>query len=288
MDSQRRVHAVWDVRNRQGLGEAVYYAMLESDHEQWSQPITLQTTKGGDYQAAWPSIVINKDELFVMYDYEFPPTRWMRRSRDGGQTWTSPIAPFAFLVGETGAPVFLNDSSNTLHLFFSMRTRDTTIGGLFHSQWLGSQWSAVDGIQTAAANSREVAPSRPAGVVSQGNVLLAAWRKDPALPGNGIWYSYVTVNSPELPLEALPTRDAKPTAAPTRVLPQPTAVNQHVNPLPDRDANLPTSSPQDSSDVSAQGVGQSQTSFIIWAAAFPVLAMIGFIVLMHARDRLRY
>jgi hypothetical protein len=42
-------------------------------------------------------------------------------------------------------------------------------------------------------------------VVSQGNTILVTWRTDLLSKGNGVWYSYKQVDTPELPVIELPS-----------------------------------------------------------------------------------
>lgn len=232
LDSRGSLHAVWTLKNRQGLGEAVYYAHLESGQKQWSLPTTLQTVRGGDYQADWAAIIYYKNELFVFYDYGSPPHRWLRRSSDSGRTWTTEVRPFASVTGEDGSPVFLIDGNSALHVLFANRTSDNRLQGLWHSQWLGDSWPEVEAV-VSGPGSAQFSPSRPQGVVVQGNVILVTWRIDPGLTPNGIWFSYASLDGPEQPVVPLPTAVATipPTVTPvkaTKVEPTPSATARPV------------------------------------------------------------
>ncbi len=272
LDSQDRLHVVWTVKNVQGTGNAVYYARLESDHKQWGLPIILQATKGGDYQADWASIISYKDKLFVIYDYGFPPQRRMRQSVDGGLNWTDSILPFPTLVGETGHPVFLVDGNNVLHLVFANRTSDNSVHALWHSVWQGNQWSPPDSI-VAGPLSPQFDPSRPQAVISQGNVLLATWRQDPGLNGNGVWYSYATLDEPALPTVVLPTAAPTSTAAPS-----PTIIGGLLAPSP-TNFPVPAVTPQVGGAPPLSG---NDTNMGILIAVLPVLLIL--IAIVVARN----
>ena len=199
LDDRGALHAVWDVPNSSGQAEAAYYSRLETDHEQWSVPVALATIEECLYKANWASVVPYNGELLAMYNCGGPPQRWVRLSRDRGATWTSPVVAFPDRIGENGAPIFLVDSANVLHVVFANRTRDSTTHGVYHSEWSGDRWSDPDAI-VSGPQGPHFDPGGVTGVVSQGNVLLVTWSQDPALSGNPISYAYTNLNVPELPL----------------------------------------------------------------------------------------
>jgi hypothetical protein len=227
LDEQGRLHVVWTVVNKAGNGEAVYYAHLESDHERWSRPFALQTVKGNDYEADWGAVVALPNELMVIYNYGFPPYRWARRSKDGGGTWSQPTIVMGNLKGENGLPIFAADSANNLHVVFANRTLDDKTVGLWHSEWKGDHWSESDAI-VAGAGTLQFNPDWPQAIIAQGNQLLATWRQDPGITGNGVWYSYATLTSPELAVENVPT------PAPTETVPAQSAAMLEPTLVPSR------------------------------------------------------
>ncbi|HEX9075792.1 MAG TPA: sialidase family protein [Anaerolineae bacterium] len=263
LDPQGTLHAVWTVKNRLGLGEAVYYAHLEAGQKQWTLPMTLQTVRGGDYQADWASIIYYKNELFVLYDYSSPSHRWMRRSKDGGRTWTDPVIAFTSR-GEYGHPVLLIDGSNTLHAILGNRTDDERLHGMWHTTWRGDHWDAVDPV-VSGPMSPQFDPNRPQAVVSQGNIILVTWRTDPGLTPNGIWFSYATLDAPEWPVVPLPTAVATtaPTVTPIKVTsiePTPSATARPVTGL---QTNSPPTPIADTSPATGVVLGILPAGFLL-------------------------
>lgn len=236
-DAQGRLHVVWTVVNKAGNGEAVYYARLGSDRKQWSLPLALQTLKGNDYEADWAFIIPFNDELFVIYNYGFPPRRWMRRSSDGGKTWTEPVVAFDS-KGEYGHAALVVDSANTLHILVGNRTSDDSLYGIWHGTWLGDKWSALEPVVSGPLTPT-FGPSHPRAVVVQGNTILVTWRTDPGQTASGVWYSSAALDAPELPTAALPTPVA--TGLPTPTL---TATPLPVSPTPTRAAVALLSTPE--------------------------------------------
>lgn len=224
-DDEDRLHVTWGMVDDSGIGQKVYYIRRETDGITWSKPYLIAAREGNDYGADWPSIINHQGQLILMYmdgtiPQGIPPTRWMRTSRDGGKTWTSPVQPFP-LVGENGSAVLLEDSNDTLHIIVANRVGEPAVGGVWHAVWLGNQWGEAELI---TARSQELAEfsgsysavsnaSRPNGVVSQGNVILSTWWHDMRdQPPSG--YSYTRLNAPELPLVPLPVVNVTPTLSP--------------------------------------------------------------------------
>ncbi|HLY27929.1 MAG TPA: sialidase family protein [Aggregatilineales bacterium] len=220
------LHAVWSTYSTEGQGRGTYYARLKLGQEQWSQPIELARTDSG-YGTQEPAIVENRGQLIAMY--YFPPKIFLRTSSDNGVTWTDPIAPFIH-VGNNGAGSFAVDSSDNLHLFWGQRiTGNPDIHGMWHSIWQSGHWSEPEAIVSGPLVSDHTGdkafdPTAAQAIVSQGNVMLVTWRSDFGLKGNGVWYSYSILQTPELPLatvapQANPNITAAPTVGSAKVVP---------------------------------------------------------------------
>lgn len=237
-------NAIWDVRNRSGQGREINYARLNLGDKHWSEPVTLAEVEAG-YGVLLPTIAEHRGELFVAYNGVS-----MRRSSDGGQTWTDPVKPFR-QVGVNGTMSFVVDSNDNLHFLWAQRvTGSPDIHGTWHSVWQDGRWSEPEAIVSGPAVSdsegdKAFDPFEVRAIISQGNVLLATWRMDPGLKGNGVWYSYLPLNAPELPVVPLPTVLPTPTllsvvtATPAR--PTPTAAPRPVfsdQPPPEAGASL--------------------------------------------------
>jgi hypothetical protein len=209
-DDTGNLHAVWSLISVRGLGQAIYYSRSNFTENQWSQPYLLAELEGDDYSTNFPSIIKHKDELFVIYQDDFPATRWMRRSKDNGQVWTSPVRPFLH-EGEYEAAVLLEDSNQTLHMILGNRIGNPEIHGMWHSFWTGERWTDLEPV-VSGPKTNLFDPSAPQAVISQGNVLLASWWMDTSsIYRNGAWYSYTELDAPELPVRPVPTLPPSPT-----------------------------------------------------------------------------
>jgi hypothetical protein len=198
VDPQGRVYAMWAVANESGNGDGVYFARLDAQTRQWTAPKLMAARDDGDYSTHSPTIIRSGDALLAVYQDGSPATRWMTQSLDDGETWSEPIRPFPH-VGEYGRAVMLYDSRNILHMVLGNRNGECC-HGMWHSTWDGNRWSELEPIVTGP-KTPSFDPSLPAAVVSQGNVILAAWWTDTGgLPRNGSWYSYAELDAPELPV----------------------------------------------------------------------------------------
>jgi hypothetical protein len=227
-DRTGRLHSVWAVNNLSGSGQAIYYAGTDSDFESWSKPIVLAKVGQADGglsgglidRVVWPSITSKDDGIILIYTVCSECERRMRRSFDGGETWSPPIEPF-MTRGDYGHARFIVDSNNTLHMILGDRARGHT---LWHSVWQADRWQEPSPIipvserllyERGDLDPRAYNPQRPQVVISQGNVILVSWEQDAGNCCNGAWYTYTTIDVPEIPVVALPAPTATPTFAPT-------------------------------------------------------------------------
>jgi hypothetical protein len=216
------VHAVWDVRDLGGNGRRIYYAGLNLDDQQWTEPVTLAEAETG-YGVLIPTVVEHGDEVIVAYSGVT-----MRSSKDGGKTWTAPVNPFR-QVGVNGAMSFVVDSNDDLHFLWAQRiTASPDIHGVWHSMWLDGRWTEPEAVVSGprvndASGYGSFDPYEVRAVVSQGNVLLVTWRTDPGPQNraNGVWYSYVVLEAPQLSQVPLPTALAIPVSTLTPTTPPP-------------------------------------------------------------------
>lgn len=212
------IHAVWALSDLTGNSRRVYHASLDANAAAWGSPQPLAESIG--YGANTPAIVEHDGSLMVIYHNDFPTTRFMIRSFDGGSTWSAPTRLFE-QVGSNGAAALVTDSADGLHMFFGNRVGTPAIHGLWHSVWMNDGWSApeavVSGPQVLVGPNNEEGfdPSYAQAVISQGNLLLVVWRHDPMAGPLHVWYSYRYLNTPAIPTQAVELPAATGTPVPT-------------------------------------------------------------------------
>jgi hypothetical protein len=224
-----QIHAMWNEITSSGQGRGIYYTTTKTGDPAWHTPIVIAEAESG-YGTNTPAIIEHNGTVYAFYNLN---GIMMRRSMDGGTSWSKPIGIFSRYVGVNGSLSLVVDSNGDLHLFFGQRiTGNPDIHGMWHSVWEGEKWSEPEAIVSGPAvadQEGETAfdPFEARGVVSQGNVLLVTWRSDPGLKGNGVWYSYKSLDAPELPIIGMPTPvQPKPTPELTSISPTPTQMAQ--------------------------------------------------------------
>jgi hypothetical protein len=198
------LHAVWNVFSTSGQGRGIYYARSR-DGSDWSDPILLAEASEG-LGTQTPTLVEYQNSLFALYN--LPPKIRMRRSLDDGLTWSDLATLFPRHIGVNGSLSAVVDGGDTLHLFFGQRIPGAPdIHGMWHSMWTHNRWTEPDTLikgpqVTDSVGFRSFDPFEARAVVSQGNVILATWRTDPGMKGNGVWYSYKVLDIPEAPVKS--------------------------------------------------------------------------------------
>jgi len=214
-----RLYATWVVLNRRAWGTSLYVATYDFDTRRWNDPVEVDHgVVGGILGIQSPSMIEYDGELFIMYDnglLDQGVVRLIRRSSDGGRTWTETIRPFPQHVGGNGPAAFVVDSNHDLRLFFGQRTVGAVkdqIHGMWYSEWHSGtkSWGGVNYIVSGPLvqdidTEKGFDPSLARATVSQGNLLMIVWRTDPGNGANGSWYSYTELDAPFYALQLLPT-----------------------------------------------------------------------------------
>jgi hypothetical protein len=234
------LHAIWGVYDVGGQGRGIYYARSKDGNE-WSEPALLAAASEG-LGTQKPTLIEYNHTLISLFI--MPPKITMRRSIDNGETWDNPSIIFPRHVGVNGSLSLVIDGNNDLHLFFGQRiTGNPDIHGMWHSTYRDNRWTEPDAIiegpqVTDVVNHKSFDPFQARAIVSQGNTLLATWRTDPGLDGNGVWFSYKSLNIPKLPV-------SQPATQPPQIVTltsTPSAENNHPNNMatetPDRNGSL--------------------------------------------------
>lgn len=221
MAEDGRLHVVWNVYNRRGAGVSGHYAHLNSDIGSWSEPLELDK---GDFALGiqFATLFAFHDEILLVYYNGISNQHYWRRSTDGGATWSTPALISPRHVGLNGPVSLAVDSNDTLHLFFAQRI-DPDTHGVWHSIWTGAGWTDLPAVVQGPRildpiGNNAFDPHSPWAVVVNGNLLFVTWATDGGA-GSGVWYSYITLGTPELAAIPLPsaapsTNQLLPTATP--------------------------------------------------------------------------
>jgi hypothetical protein len=273
VDGQGRVHVVWSVVNIQGLAEEIGYGRLDTTDLHFDQSATLARRSSDLDLMGWPSIISRGAELIAVYQNGFPPTRWMRRSEDGGKTWTEAAQPFPHIGGYETA-YLLKDSAGNIHMVTGNRQAAPEIHGMWHSRMIGNQWLPLEPIISGPMTTT-FDPCCVRAVISQGNVLLATWPQNVRQESlTGAWYSYIYLNAPAFPTAQpqLPTGSAQGADAAT---PELTSIPENVS---------ASATQTVSSAPAGVSYGRASPAILIFLGASPVLL---FVVVAFLKERER-
>ena len=214
LDKSNDLHVVWGLGNISGNSIAVNHRRLDTERMVWADTVELAIAISSEVDT--PSIIEYEGELFVIYHEGVPTTRHMLRSSDGGQSWSGPERLFLH-VGSNGAASMIVDGNNVMHMFFGNRLDSNGNHGMWHSVWLGNRWSEPKAIVSGQL-ALGFDPARPRTVISQGNTMFIAWQTEPGQIGRGTslgaWYSYSTLDAPEMPLVPFTSGSTSPAITP--------------------------------------------------------------------------
>jgi hypothetical protein len=273
------LHLIWNVYDVNGQGRGIYYAR-SPDGETWDQPIIFAEAEEG-LGTQTPTIIEYDEELIALYN--LPPKIIMQRSLDNGETWQDQAILFPRHVGVNGSLAPVIDGNNTLHLFFGQRISGSPdIHGMWHSVWENPRWTEPEAIikgpqvkDTEGPTSFDPFAART--VVIQGRVILTTWRTDPGLAdGNGVWYSFTVLDSPEIPVNPADTETnpvVSMTSVPSQDTPSPDGIATEFSV-----AIQPTVDSQ-SSSADAQGF-----DFLLEAGAvLAIILVLGLVIIKFRR-----
>ncbi len=169
--------------------------------------------------------------------------RYHVTSADNGVTWTEPQPIFAELSGRTGFPRMLVDDVGTLHLVLSGNGLGRA-GGIYHSLWQGSNWSAPTLISNDSPQENN---EGPAAAIANGNELHIVWRNNNVL--QDVVHAQMTIGAPAVAPLPLPETAPFEESATSAEMPAPTAVVPTVQPTIPLSPDLRTAEPPQSNDA---------------------------------------
>ncbi len=210
-DRAGRLHVVWETTEKEGFGQAIYYARSVDSGLTWSEPLQLGYRQPGDLDVGWPYLIaLGESTLRLIYNAGSSVGRYERISTDGGETWSEPQHMITDMIGINGYNVPVVDGRGNLHLIIDMRTRDTQAVGIYYADWLDTGWGPVIPVFNDPTNIGAATAHYLAAAVRLGNEIHLVWTQN---EGGEIWYMRGTVQgiTPTTPQGlSAPTAQATP------------------------------------------------------------------------------
>ena len=277
-DEAGRFHAVWGTVNEQGLQEDVRYARLEADFSGWGHETTLARMDNGMELVGAPGIVASPEGLVVAYEDSFPPTKWVRRSSDWGETWSAPVRPF-YQIGGYGRPALVVDSGGVVHMLVGNRIPDPETSGMWYSRLVDNNWPPLKAV-SARLSAPDFGPCCAQAVVTGGNLLLATWPHNVTRDFlTGAWYSYAWLDAPPIQGPVGAIDQTPPTAVPLR-----STVSEPVRPA-STGASVRAETEAESGPQDRATPKPIQTALPIFLGTIPVVALLGYWMISRQRGR---
>jgi hypothetical protein len=190
--------------------------------KQWTKPTEIGVPAG--LGIAIPAITEYNGNVMMIFNNgqgeEVAPVMWFRMSTDGGERFTEPLKAFPDHIGRNGVISFVEDSADTLHVFFGQRIPsgyggNLDLHGMWHSRWDGGSWLPLTPVVSGPISGTFDPYDARAAIVA-GNVILLTWRTDPGRDVSSTWYSYRVLDTPQLPPVPLPVPQTQASALAAR------------------------------------------------------------------------
>ena len=258
-----------------------YAHSLDGGHT-WSTPFLLdQYDEESDHRLtnASPKMIVQGQNVHVIWAAGSFPYRYHRFSTDAGLTWSAPVQIFGELHGQAFDGLAV-DRAGRVHFLGQIRYPV----GIYHAYWDQTQWSKPSLVYLIAQEDSEegfgdrVHAHHTLPVIRAGNQLVLTFTDPPADPNRRLFVTYRTLDD-ILPLENMPTPD--PTATP---VPMSGPTPRQPTPMPTQTATAPSLE-----SAEAQPIGRVPApDLAIRVALVPILLVLGgtiIIQLLHKRKR---
>jgi hypothetical protein len=170
IDSNNYVHIVWTELISGKL--EVYYKRSTDEGSTWNINKRI-TWNSGD--SGWPGIATDSsDKIHVVWSDDTPSNYeiFYKRSIDGGATWTG-TKRLTYNSGESGRPICVTDSSDTVHILWDDDTPEMYFPEIFYKRSTdgGSTWQGTKRLTWAYGMSWE-----PSIAVDSNKNIHLVWR----------------------------------------------------------------------------------------------------------------
>jgi hypothetical protein len=230
IDENDGLHAAWVYGSRE-VGSRTdwvrYTHSLDGGHS-WSAPFLIdQYDEQSDHNLdfAGPNMVVQGQNVHVIWAAGSLPYRYHRYSMDRGLTWSTPVQIFGELHGQAFDGLAV-DGAGRVHFFGQIRYPM----GIYHVYWDQTRWSNPLLVYLISENITGDIPVEGFGdrvhahhtlpVIRAGNQLVLTFADGPADPNRRLFVMHRTLED-ILPLERVPTPERAATPVPVFGPPSP-------------------------------------------------------------------
>jgi hypothetical protein len=277
IDENDGLHAVWvyGAIEADARPDWVRYVHSLDGGRSWSTPFTIDKyVEGSDHNLtnASPVMIVQGQNVHVIWAAGSLPYRNHRFSEDAGLTWSAPAQIFGELHGQAFDGLAV-DRAGRVHFFGQIRYPM----GIYHAYWDQTLWSkptlvyfiAEQGSEEGIGDRVHAHFTLPA--VRDGNQLVLTFTDGPADPHRRLFVTYRTLGD-ILPLENMPTPD--PTATPARM---PSAAPSQLPPMPQGTATSPSVEPAEVQPLARA----TSPDLAIRVALVPTLLILGIAMIIQ-------
>jgi len=284
IDETDGLHAVWvyGALDQTAKPDLIRYTHSLDGGHTWSEPFLIdQYNEESDHNLtfAGPKMIVQSQNVHVIWAAGNLPYRYHRFSTDAGRTWSAPVQIFGELHGQAFDGL-AEDRSGRLHFFGQVRYPI----GIYHAYWDQTRWSIPSLVYLIAVEDSEegfgdrVHAHHSLPVIRAGNQLVLTFADGPADPNRRLFVMYRTLDD-ILPLENIPTTN--PTATP---VPISTPTPSQPTPMPKRTA---TASSLGSADFQPLGRVPAP-DLAIRVALVPILLVLGVTMIIQLLNRRKH
>ena len=208
LDETDGLHAVWMYGSREADARPdwVRYAHSLDGGHTWSAPFMIdQYDEKTDHRltTAGPVMVVQGQNVHVIWAAGSLPYRYHRFSTDAGRTWGAPVQIFDKLHGQAFDGLTV-DRAGRVHVLGQVRYPI----GIYHAYWDQTRWSKPSLVYLIAGEGEEMGDRVHAHhtlpVIRAGNQLVLTFADGPADPNRRLFVMYRNLDD-ILPLENMPT-----------------------------------------------------------------------------------
>ncbi len=207
IDTAGNLHAVWSYidLDMSGIPQTwVRYANSFDGGFTWSLPFTIDIAdeEPTELRAATPALVMEGENVHVIWAGDDRTRREHRVSSDRGRTWSEPQPIFGELHGQAFGDALLVDGAGVIHFLSQLRWPQA----IYHAELAGDEWSepSIAYLIAPDAFTREpdsIHAHAVRAAIGANDQLVVSFTNSPADPQRILYGMHQIIDSSQAPLE---------------------------------------------------------------------------------------